>query len=54
MRQAVMQFLQDEQGVSTVEYCVAGGIIAAAAIAAFIALGTEVSTQVGAIDTVIS
>ncbi len=54
MKQAIMKFLQDEQGVSTVEYCVAGGIIAAAAIAAFLALGAEVATQVAAIDTAIS
>jgi len=54
MKQAIMKFLQDEQGLTTVEYCVAGGIVAAAAIAAFAALGTEVTTQVTAIDTAIS
>ena len=53
MKQAIMKFLQDEKGLTTVEYCVAGGIVAAAAIAAFTALGGEVATQVGAIDTAI-
>jgi len=54
MKQAIMKFLQDEQGLTTVEYCVAGGIVAAAAVAAFGSLGTEVATQVTAIDTAIS
>jgi len=54
MKQAIMKFLQDEQGLTTVEYCVAGGIVAAAAITAFDSLGTEVATQIAAIDTAIS
>ena len=53
MKHAITKFLQDEKGLTTVEYCVAGGIVAAAAIAAFSALGTEVATQVSDIDSAI-
>lgn len=35
-------FLRDEEGLTTVEYAIAGGLVGAAVIAAFIALGAEV------------
>lgn len=38
----VRAFIQDEEGLTTVEYAVAGGLIALAVIGAFIALGETV------------
>lgn len=37
-----MAFLRDEDGLTIVEYAVAGGLIAAAVAAAFVALGGTV------------
>ena len=54
MKQAIAKFIQDEKGLTTVEYCVTGGIVAAATIAAFSALGTEVTTQITAINSVLT
>lgn len=42
MKDQVMKFVQNEDGLTTVEYAIAGGLVGAAVIAAFVLLGTEV------------
>jgi pilus assembly protein Flp/PilA len=58
MKKQVMTFLKDEEGLTIVEYAVAGGLIAAGAIVAFTELGTQVTriitflgAQLGLVDT---
>jgi len=46
-------FWQDEAGLTMVEYAVAGTLITLGAAAAFTALGTAVTTQIGKIVTAI-
>ncbi len=46
MKDKLMQFLRDEEGLTTVEYAVAGALVAAAVVAAFTALGGEVGTTI--------
>jgi len=43
-----------QAGLTTVEYAVAGGLIAAAVVAAFIALGTSVSGVITGLSTSIT
>jgi len=43
-----------QAGLTTVEYAVAGGLIAAAVVAAFIALGTSVSGVITGLATSIT
>jgi pilus assembly protein Flp/PilA len=38
----IMQFVRDEEGLTTVEYAIAGGLVGAAVIAAFQLLGGRV------------
>jgi pilus assembly protein Flp/PilA len=45
-----LAFIRDEEGLTTVEYAVAGGLITAAAIAGFKALGGKVSGIITAIS----
>lgn len=45
----VSKFLRDEEGLTTVEYAIAGGMVGAGAIAAFAALGGEVGRIIGEI-----
>lgn len=47
-------FLKDEEGLTTVEYAVAGTLIALVVVFAFTRLGTEVSLSVNAISSVLS
>ncbi len=47
----IFGFLRDESGLTTVEYAVAGGLIAAACVAAFFALGATVTSIITYIDT---
>jgi pilus assembly protein Flp/PilA len=54
MKNAITKFMQDEKGLTTVEYAVAGGVIAAAVATAFTDLAGAVATSIGAIETVIS
>ena len=43
MKTKLINFLRDEDGLTTVEYAIAGGLVGAAVIAAFQALGLSVN-----------
>ena len=47
------QFLKDEEGLTTVEYAVAGTLIALAVVAAFTQLGDAVNDSITSIADVI-
>jgi pilus assembly protein Flp/PilA len=42
LKERLMAFLRDEEGLTTVEYAVAGGLITAAVVVAFTDLGEDV------------
>ncbi len=46
MKKQVMKFLQNEEGLTTVEYAIAGGLVGAAVIVAFRLLGTNVAAVI--------
>ncbi len=50
----VKQFVKQEEGLTTVEYAVAGGLIALAVIIAFQALGLTVGGIITNIDTILA
>jgi pilus assembly protein Flp/PilA len=50
IKQAVVKFIKDEDGLTVVEYAVAGGLIAAVTVAAFRALGITVTGVIEGID----
>ena len=53
MKEKIMKFLSDESGLTTVEYAVAGALVAAAVVTAFTNLGTAVKDViVGLTDAV--
>lgn len=54
MKKHAMKFLRDEEGLTTVEYAIAGGLVGAAVIAAFGFLGDEVARIITAIWTALS
>ena len=49
MKQHVMKFMNNEDGLTTVEYAIAGGLVGAAVIAAFGLLGDEVGRVITSI-----
>ncbi len=49
MKQFIVGFLKDEEGLTMVEYAIAGALVAAGAVAAFSLLGTNVSTRIDAL-----
>jgi pilus assembly protein Flp/PilA len=49
MKQKMIAFLRDEEGLTMVEYAVAGGLITAGAVLAFTTLGNEVTRVIGII-----
>jgi pilus assembly protein Flp/PilA len=53
MKHCILAFLRDEEGLTTVEYAIAGGLIGAGVIAAFQLLGTSVSGVINAISGVL-
>lgn len=53
IKTSVMQFVKDEEGLTTVEYAVAGALVAAAVVAAFRALGLQVGTVIDSLRVAI-
>ena len=47
----LMKFVRDEEGLTTVEYAIAGGLVGAAVIAAFQLLGGRVANIINYIYT---
>ena len=54
MKQQVMKFLQNEEGLTTVEYAIAGGLVGAAVIIAFTNLGKAVGVVITGIVTALA
>ncbi len=54
IKTSVMKFIKDEDGLTTVEYAVAGSLVAAAVITAFTGLGTAVTGEVNRLATCIA
>ena len=49
MKKHVMNFIRNEEGLTTVEYAIAGGLVGAAVILAFTALGVQVGVVITSI-----
>lgn len=49
MKAKLLAFLRDEDGLTTVEYAIAGGLVGAGVIAAFAATGLQVNRVISAI-----
>lgn len=49
MRKHLIAFLRDEEGLTMVEYAVAGGLVALAAVLAFTLLGAAVTLRITAL-----
>lgn len=50
MKKLILDFLRDEEGLTTVEYAVAGSLVAAAVVVAFTDLGNAVGTAIGTLE----
>ena len=50
---AVQKFLKDEQGLTTVEYAIAGALVAAAVVTAFSDLGIAVGDRIDTLATTV-
>jgi len=50
-KQQALAFIRDEEGLTMVEYAVAGGLILVGAVAAFNIVGGETSRVIGLIGT---
>ncbi|CAI8935518.1 MULTISPECIES: Flp family type IVb pilin [Pseudomonas] len=46
IKTSVVKFIKDEDGLTIVEYAVAGGLITLGAVAAFVTLGGNVSAAI--------
>ena len=54
IKQAVVDFVRDEEGLTVVEYAVAGGLISLAVVGAFTTLGGKVSTVISTLASKIT
>ncbi|WP_430700603.1 Flp family type IVb pilin [Pseudomonas inefficax] len=51
IKTSVMKFVEDENGLTVVEYAIAGGLVAATLITAFTNLGAAVKVKINALIT---
>jgi pilus assembly protein Flp/PilA len=51
MKKFIVDFFKDEQGLTMVEYAIAGALVAAVGAAVFTTLGQNVSSQISALAT---
>jgi len=54
IKASVLKFVNDEDGLTIVEYAVAGGLITVAVAAAFVTLGGHVNTKIVALCTAVN
>ncbi|MGF1793669.1 Flp family type IVb pilin [Photobacterium profundum] len=50
-KQSLIEFWKDEEGLTTVEYAIAGSLVGAAVVTAFTGLGTQVGTVITGITS---
>lgn len=50
MKHSILKFLRDEEGLTIVEYAVAGGLIVGGVVGAFTALGATVQGVIESIE----
>ena len=53
-KKGMLAFLRGEEGLTTVEYAIAGGLVGAGVIGAFMALGDQVFRVIDAIVTAVT
>ena len=53
MKNAILSFIRNEEGLTTVEYAVAGAVITVAVVAAFTAMGGSIAGTMAFIDGVL-
>ncbi|MNG08409.1 Flp/Fap pilin component [compost metagenome] len=54
IKASVVKFIKDEDGLTIVEYAVAGGLVTAAVVVGFTALGGAVDTRIRALCAAIT
>jgi len=54
MLEQIKQFMSEEEGLTTVEYAIAGSLVGLAVVTAFGDLGTQVGVVIAAIETAIT
>ncbi len=54
MKEAIVKFFKDEEGLTAVEYAIAGALVVGGAVLAFQTLGTSVNTQINCLDDAVN
>jgi len=54
MKTFIVAFLKDEEGLTMVEYAIAGALVSIAAVTAFGLLGTAIATKIGDLVTAVN
>ncbi|MBY5920843.1 Flp family type IVb pilin [Ferrimonas balearica] len=54
VKQALIDFWNDESGLTAVEYAIAGGLVVGGMVVAFIALGESATAQIECLDDAVN
>ena len=50
MKEAIVKFFKDEEGLTAVEYAIAGSLVVGGSVAAFSGLGTSVDAKIDCLN----
>lgn len=54
IKQALMDFIREEEGLTVVEYAIAGGLVGLGVVTAFTQLGQQVARIIGGLVTALT
>jgi pilus assembly protein Flp/PilA len=54
MKEVIVKFLKDEEGLTAVEYAIAGALVVGGAVVAFQTLGNSVNSQINCLDDAVN
>lgn len=54
IKTSVLKFIKDEEGLTIVEYAVAGGLITLGAVVAFVTLGSNVASAINSLGCAVT
>lgn len=54
MKEVIVKFFKDEEGLTAVEYAIAGALVVGGAVLAFQNLGDSVNTQINCLDDAVN
>ena len=54
VKKVLQEFIEDESGLTAVEYAIAGGLVVGGMVAAFVTLGSNATTEINCLGSAVT